>query len=885
MKNITLIIFSLIFTKFSFGQTLNQDASWPNTEWALTGTFSSAGLLSDPTLTSNFSYDDDAAGSGSTDEIQAQSPIIDLTAASNAGETWIQVSHDYVNNEEYGNGNNLSLEYYDADSSSWLIWGNYIPDNSTATADYCSSTPSTNSSSILDISSFTSTQLSGFMYRISYSASGDWTFGFCSFSPTISSQTPPSCVDVSNVTYSNITATSAEISWTSDDSSFNIEVVDVTAGGTATGTATYTGVTSPYQLSGLSSNNEYEVYVQTDCGSGETSDWVSVSFSTLNSASCGETVTYTQVANGDYTIMLTGGNPAMVTVNGDLEANTWSGGCYDYIYVRDGSGNLLNTEQSCGIFEDVTYTSTDGTISVQITNDGSTQNGDISLQFACEMPSCIAPTDLSVSSVTADSAELSWTSDGTLFNIEYGPSGFTQGDGTSDTSTTASYDLSGLNSGSAYDVYVQTDCGSGETSDWRSISFSTPNSASCGETVTYTQVANGDYTIMLTGGNPAMVTVNGDLEANTWSGGCYDYIYVRDGSGNLLNTEQSCGIFEDVTYTSTDGTISVQITNDGSTQNGDISLQFACEMPSCIAPTDLAVSDVTIDGATIAWTSDGALFNIEYGPAGFTQGDGTSDTSTVASYDLSGLNSGSPYDVYVQTDCGATDGTSDWKSISVSTLVTNDSCDTATVLDALPFTSNGDATGATNNDGFVDCGIATMNDGVWYTFTPTVSGTIELILTPTGWDAEIAVYTGSCGVFTCVDNADGGYTSDPESLSIAVTSGTQYYVNLGHYGSTTDGSEGVYEFRATSTDASLGIEEASMAQFTYFPNPVNDVLTIKAQNSVEDVKVFNMLGQMVLHQNPNSRDCTVDLSAMQSGAYFVQVSIDNTLETVRVLKK
>ena len=84
--------------------------------------------------------------------------------------------------------------------------------------------------------------------------------------------------------------------------------------------------------------------------------------------------------------------------------------------------------------------------------------------------------------------------------------------------------------------------------------------------------------------------------------------------------------------------------------------------------------------------------------------------------------------------------------------------------------------------------------------------------------------------------------------------------------------------------AALGVEEASMVQFTYFPNPVNDVLTIKAQNTVEDIKVFNMLGQLVLSQSPNTRDCTVDLSAMQTGAYFVQVSIDNSVETVRILK-
>jgi hypothetical protein len=49
----------------------------------------------------------------------------------------------------------------------------------------------------------------------------------------------------------------------------------------------------------------------------------------------------------------------------------------------------------------------------------------------------------------------------------------------------------------------------------------------------------------------------------------------------------------------------------------------------------------------------------------------------------------------------------------------------------------------------MDCG-GGMNDGVWYTFTPTVGGALDLVLT-TSWDSEIAVYSGSCGVFTCVD--------------------------------------------------------------------------------------------------------------------------------------
>jgi hypothetical protein len=83
----------------------------------------------------------------------------------------------------------------------------------------------------------------------------------------------------------------------------------------------------------------------------------------------------------------------------------------------------------------------------------------------------------------------------------------------------------------------------------------------------------------------------------------------------------------------------------------------------------------------------------------------------------------------------------------------------------------------------------------------------------------------------------------------------------------------------------LGLDDPSMSEFTYFPNPVNDQLTINSQRDVKDITVYNMLGQVVVRQTPNMRNCTVDMSSMQTGAYFVQVSIGNTVETVRVLKK
>ena len=84
--------------------------------------------------------------------------------------------------------------------------------------------------------------------------------------------------------------------------------------------------------------------------------------------------------------------------------------------------------------------------------------------------------------------------------------------------------------------------------------------------------------------------------------------------------------------------------------------------------------------------------------------------------------------------------------------------------------------------------------------------------------------------------------------------------------------------------SSLGLEDVLETQFSFFPNPVNNILTIKAQASVDSITVYNMLGQAMIRSTPNTNDITLDMSVLQTCAYFVQVSINNMVKTVRVIK-
>jgi len=73
---------------------------------------------------------------------------------------------------------------------------------------------------------------------------------------------------------------------------------------------------------------------------------------------------------------------------------------------------------------------------------------------------------------------------------------------------------------------------------------------------------------------------------------------------------------------------------------------------SCPMPTQLGTSEIGTDHAILVWTSQETLFNIEWGPTGFTPGTGTMINGVTSPHTLNSLVANTSYDFYVQTDCG-----------------------------------------------------------------------------------------------------------------------------------------------------------------------------------------------------------------------------------------
>ena len=84
---------------------------------------------------------------------------------------------------------------------------------------------------------------------------------------------PPTCMDPSHLSISNITDSQAILSWDAGDVETAWDIAYGIAPYTLEGTPTIEDVTNPYTLESLMPATTYEYYVRADCGSGDESIW------------------------------------------------------------------------------------------------------------------------------------------------------------------------------------------------------------------------------------------------------------------------------------------------------------------------------------------------------------------------------------------------------------------------------------------------------------------------------------------------------------------------------------------------------------------------------------------------------------------------------------
>lgn len=206
-----------------------------------------------------------------------------------------------------------------------------------------------------------------------------------------------------------------------------------------------------------------------------------------------------------------------------------------------------------------------------------------------EQPTCPQTSPLNISNITDNSADISWSAGGseTSWNVEYGPSGFSIGSGTSFNVSSTSFSLSNLISYTDYDFYVQGVCDTNDLSLWVMSSFKT--NPACGDNFGPYCYDGGSFTVF-TANAPAGDFIQINITAGETEVG-YDNLQFYDGvgpNGNLLYDAD--GDHTGASVLSTTGTITMYITGDATWNCIDgvggpyvpIELTITCTTPSAI---------------------------------------------------------------------------------------------------------------------------------------------------------------------------------------------------------------------------------------------------------------------------------------------------------------
>lgn len=372
------------------------------------------------------------------------------------------------------------------------------------------------------------------------------------------------------------------------------------------------------------------------------------------------------------------------------------------------------------------------------------------------IPSCIPPNSLVTTVINENDITFNWQpgqATGTWV-FEYGPVGFVQGTGTTDTASSTTHTITGLATATCYDFYLQGVCPGPDPSPWIGpFSFCTDI---CSNPCMYTIELNDQWgswpssTVDIVVGGGVTYTFSHDDWSTTSSTETFP---MCDGMNFSVIWNAGWGTSESFTITDQNGVVVFDQPVDPSGIPSGVLFNGTGSCPTCIPPNSLGSANSQTTSVDLSWVNGtaGSWSNIEWGPVGFVQGTGTGTvvTNVTSPYTLSGLTTATCYDFYVQDSCSASD-VSVWSGpytfcTSVCDLV-NQCTFTINMIDTYGDGWNGAIVGFRQQGVNVALAGSTFTGGssATETFNLCDGDTVEMVVIDQGQ------YNGECG-FDVVD--------------------------------------------------------------------------------------------------------------------------------------
>jgi len=196
------------------------------------------------------------------------------------------------------------------------------------------------------------------------------------------------------------------------------------------------------------------------------------------------------------------------------------------------------------------------------------------------------------------------------------------------------------------------------------------------------------------------------------------------------------------------------------------------------------------------------------------------------------------------------------------------------------------------NDEMANCWFGTplLSNTVWFTFegdgneyfieTVNCAGVNDYI---DDGDSQMAIFTGDCGdLMQVACNEDGPQATSeefPAGITLLTTAGETYSVMIDGY----QGADGEFCMQMTMTSA-LSTDDAEVFELNAYPNPTNGWVSIESPVSLENVSLFNVIGQRVKAWNDISAErFEFNTNDLESGVYLLQATSGNRMTTLRLI--
>ncbi|MBN4084758.1 T9SS type A sorting domain-containing protein [Flavobacteriaceae bacterium AH-315-B10] len=150
---------------------------------------------------------------------------------------------------------------------------------------------------------------------------------------------------------------------------------------------------------------------------------------------------------------------------------------------------------------------------------------------------------------------------------------------------------------------------------------------------------------------------------------------------------------------------------------------------------------------------------------------------------------------------------------------------------------------------------------------------------------HVRIYQNNSGDWNQIGSDIDGEAAGVRSGSSVSLSSDGSIVAIGAYLNDENGEDsGHVRFYDLST--LLSSDSFVLSQFKVYPNPVKEILTIETNQVIENIKIYNLLGQEV--KNYNSKEFNnnkIDVSSLNSGLYIMKAEINGKTQSIKFVKE